>query len=190
MKFEKPYDVIAQQKIKNARETAPIPQAKEHFFKHETSITAQFIKEKMTLEQFKMALRQLGTTQGIAKFDTLSEFIAGIRQLKISKELQDHILDHENAHALESLNRGYTPSYEIHFTQKQKRYFILLVNIWKPVAASVHIDRFKKDGRTNTESELREDLIAMLGAPENLTDGEMSELDKLALGIPIESSEH
>jgi hypothetical protein len=182
MKLENKLYQETKEKLEAAKKSAPTPSEKNEFFKREANLVSNFINEELPLEQFKEALRVLGETNGIAKFNTLPEFITAVRQLKISKENQDLILDHENAHALEALNRGYSFSYEIHYTKEKRKYFIIIVNIWNPIAASVKLDYFNKNNAPPTEHELRTDIVAVITAPERLTDGEMSELDKLMLG--------
>lgn len=182
MNLEKNFKDQTLDKIKHAQDTAPSEETQNQLLIEDSAIASEFIKGKYDINKFRENLGKLPDLGGIAVFETLPEFIQAIRQLGISIKQQNEILDHENAHALEALQRGYNIKYEIRFARDKKRLFILNIIRTKCVMAGVNVDYFNKSGREPNGEDLRSDLIAILSAPENLTDGKLSDFDKIQLG--------
>lgn len=137
----------------------------------------KFLHGELTAAELKEKLRDVPESKGRVYFDTLPEFIVAVRQIVPDKQTQDEILDHENAHALEVAKRGYNFRYAVEFNKKTLNLWIFKF-VRLEVDLAVAMQNSKKFGRAPTESELREDVIAIARAPEELTDGEMSMEDK------------
>jgi hypothetical protein len=169
---------INDERVNQAKKTAPLEEVDRAANAHEVDVLSKFVEGKYDLNQLRELMGKLPDLGGAAVFETLPEFIYAVRQLGFSKEVQDEILDHENAHAVEALQRGYNIKYELHFTKDEKKDFIIKMMRTSISRASVWQDLFKKNGRESNEEELRTDLIAIATAPEILTNGELSDSDK------------
>lgn len=168
--------------IESAKKEAPLRTIANNSHTIEAGAEAEFIKGSYDLLKFKEELGNIPELGGKIYFDTLPEFISAIRQIISSKEIQDEILDHENAHALEATQRGYAFRYKIEFARDEKKLFVVKLMRTGLSAAGVDVDYFSKNEKMPSEHELREDLIAIISALETLTDGTLSRPDKLALG--------
>jgi hypothetical protein len=182
MNFERNFENEIEAKIEDAKASASPLTKEKAFYKDEAEVHLNFINGEYDIEKFKETLGDLNESSGRVYFDTLPEFILAIRKVIPNKKEQDEILDHENAHALEAQKRGYSFRYAIDFTRDEKKLLVFKLVRTSVISAGVHIDYFNKNGAQPKNEELKEDLIAIIEAPEVLTDGKMGEWDKKALG--------
>lgn len=177
-----------EQKISNsidrARETAPLHSESYAAYEAETEAYRKFIKGELDLDAFEEMLQNTHEQHGRIYFDTLPEFIVAVRKLIKNKESADDILDHENAHALEAQKRGYNFRYALDFARDEKKFLIVKFVRRQVTSAGVHISDFQKFGEKPTEQQLREDLVAIIEAPEAITNRTLSESDRIMLGRP------
>lgn len=170
--------------IDKARKGAPPKKESEQILDREGKIVSNFIKGEYDVNQFKEMLKSLPELGGVVTFNTLPEFISAIRYLIPGTKKQNEILEHENAHAVEALQRGYRDiQYRISFTRDVNNLFILKIIRTEIISIAVELNNsLLKNGSVPTPEELREDIVAILSAPKNMSNLSLSESDNKKLG--------
>ena len=170
-------------KINEAKFAAPLRTEAEVGYQTETDAYRGFINGEYDLSEFEDILASIPEHEGRIYFDTLPEFIIAVRKLPINKDVQDEILDHENAHALEAQQRGYSFRYALDYVRDEKRFLILKLVRTSIANAGVHIDSFRKLDSEPDDSKIREDIIAIVSAPEVVTNRKLGKSDKEMLNL-------
>jgi hypothetical protein len=185
MNFEN-FEQDIKDSIEKTRESAPLRDEVSGDYKSETETYRKFINGELNQSAFEEILQKSPERSGRIYFDTLPEFIVAVRKLFKNKEEADEILDHENAHALVAQQRGYNFRYALDFARDEKKILIIKLVRRSLANAGVHLNDFNKFGVRPTEQQLREDLVAIIEAPEIVTKRTLGESDKRILGRPSE----
>lgn len=181
MAFENFVEQSVDERVEKAKESAPSINKENLGFAGKSEGIRQFIEGEIDRDAFEQLLKGSADHEGRVYFETLPEFILAVRRLVKDKEEADEILDHENAHALEAAQRGYTFRYFIDFKKDEKN--LLLLKIKKIISTpGVDLTTLDKFGERPDDAQLVEDLVAIGSAPEALANRALSDNDKHMLG--------
>lgn len=148
-----------------AKESAPRHREWRKLDKKREKIIGQFSRGRIDNKKAEELIGNLPELGGEVIFDTLPELIVALKMLNITEVKRAEILDHENAHALAAVQKGFDVSYSIQFSKDS--YFGITVTRYEGIAVNI-----------DTAEPTPDDLRDIARAPQTLTDGSLSSSDK------------